>query len=746
MTACPTGPDDDDASAAPGDDDDLTPGPDDDDGADDDDDLPDSFDVTVLVTRDGAPLEGVAILQGGGDVQGTTDAAGTFTATMDGTVEGEVWVVASLEDHRAQGAWLDAVPEGIVSIELATVQSDNADYTFAPPGDHPDKTTEYCSHCHVRLTEQFNASAHSGAANDPEVHDVFAGAAHAFEDEDACLAAGGRWLAGTLPGGEAGDRCYLGGGLLPDATDGCGGDGEPACDDPDRAGGLPEITGACADCHAPGVDGPAGGGHSLLEVAGLAFEAGVHCDVCHKVRAIDPDGAPGAGGRLVFGRPHEEGGAAAEFLPVMYGPYRDVLNFFMGGAYAPHFEDASLCSGCHQHEQEPLWDDVAAALDPARWPDGVLPIQSTYAEWTESPLWSSSNCQTCHMPPVEAGNAADIDLFGSLPPGVAGGFLRAHGDVRDHSFYGPLATQPEDPPLIETAASLSVEATWDADAGELVVGGTLANSGAGHGLPTGEPLRSVVLRVAATCDEGGDVAGAALVQASGPTLTDVSGRLAEGVVGTGGVASADRGAGAGTAIDWPAADDVLGAAAVADPSALVVRAVRPTGGWVDYEGYGPFGAGEGTFAADGKGWPEVAPVGWASVVAIDGDGLELGSALTLEAGDVVFVGHAAEPADGEPAVALAGAAGMDFARVLADAAGVRLVHHYAAADVVRDNRLVSGAGVTPTWRFALPGGCTSATATATLLYRRAPVAFATARGWDNPDHLMDEETATAAAP
>lgn len=39
----------------------------------------------------------------------------------------------------------------------------------------------------------------------------------------------------------------------------------------------------CADCHAPGIEGKAGG-RDLHDPVGIAFESGNHCDVCHKAR------------------------------------------------------------------------------------------------------------------------------------------------------------------------------------------------------------------------------------------------------------------------------------------------------------------------------------------------------------------------------------------------------------------------------------------------------------------------------
>ncbi len=40
------------------------------------------------------------------------------------------------------------------------------------------------------------------------------------------------------------------------------------------------------------------GGRDLAEATGVALDYGVHCDVCHRVEAVDLGGAPGVAGRL----------------------------------------------------------------------------------------------------------------------------------------------------------------------------------------------------------------------------------------------------------------------------------------------------------------------------------------------------------------------------------------------------------------------------------------------------------------
>jgi hypothetical protein len=707
------------------------PKPDDDDTVTDDDDdtddsLPDEpFGVQVVVTLDGAPMEGAWLLQGGGPPQAQTAADGTGVAVIDPDVEGELWLIAAAEDHRSTGFMVTRLPDGPIELELIEVETDNPDYLFQPAGVEEGETTLWCSHCHITFAAEFGASAHYEAARDEQVLDLFAGTAVAFGDEAACDDAGGSWRTGSEPGtGEPIERCYLGRGLLPDAGPDCGDEGQLSCDDPalpepDR----PDATGACADCHAPAIDGPAGGGHSLLDARGYAFEEGVTCDLCHKVRSVDldaPDG--GVGGRLVLGRPLEEGSATSIWRPVMYGPYADVVNGGMGGTWAPFFSGADLCSGCHEHSQAPLWDDPALTPDADRWPDGRLPVLSTWSEWTESVVSPGSVCQDCHMPASSAANAADVDLLG-LEPGAVAGFPRSLGEVRDHSFYGPLDERPLGGRLLDTAGGVTLAAAINGD--ELELSATVTNFQTGHGLPTGKPLRRILMVLEATCD------GAPLPQVDGRTITEVGGALARGVVG-------DDVTVEGATLTW---NDLPGDL---PDDGLILRAVRPTGDFIEYQGPGAFR--DPAWTAQDKGLAETSPLGSVAVAQTDAATLELATALDLADGDVLFLGEAAGfPVEGAASAALAGAAGVDFAKVLIDADGQLQAPHYRAVDIVRDNRLLPYEAATSEHRFALPDGCVEVTAKAALVYRRYPLLLARERGWDAVDHVFFEAEETVDA-
>jgi hypothetical protein len=432
--------------------------------------------------------------------------------------------------------------------------------------------------------------------------------------------------------------------------------------------------------------------------------------------AIDPSQPPGIGGRTILGRPYEDSSlGAAEFKPVMYGPYADVLNPFMGGSISSIFASGVLCSGCHEYEQAPLWDAPSTALDSDRWPGGTLPIHSTWSEWSGSLHSPGTPCQACHMPPTGALNSANIESLG-LQPGVAAGFHRGPTSVRDHSFYGPLADRPGLGVLLDTAASLTGSATFEGN--ELEVEASVTNFGAGHGLPTGEPMRSVLLVVDARCD------GVPVTHTSGPALSPVAGALARGIIGAGVTLG-------NASLFWEGLD------ALPTDTPFRLTAFRPTGAALDYEGIGPFATTEGSFPPAEKGLPELTPLGSWSASQTSPEVLTPDGMLTLQSGDLVFLSEEfGAPIDGGPAALLAGQAGIDFARVLADNEGNWPVPHHRATDILRDNRLLPYTGDSRTYGFAVPSGCGSVTVDLTLIYRAYPPVLARQRGWDSVDSVM----------
>ena len=234
----------------------------------------------------------------------------------------------------------------------------------------------------------------------------------------------------------------------------------------------------------------------------------------------------------------------------------------------------------------------------------------------------------------------------------------------------------------------------------------MTNAGAGHALPTGEPLRQLGLRV-----EGGAIGGHAIPEAGG--------RLARVPLG-------DEGPLVGRRLSL---DRAL-------PDATHVRFVRPTGGWDDYPGPGVGWLSDPTRSAEDKGLPLLEALGQIAVEHSDPTGLTLADdPPALRPGDLAYVVAAEQ---------WAGAPGWMWSKTLVDARGEGPVHHGRAADIAHDNRLGPGARSVTLHRFPKPAAGGRLEVVARLIYRRRADAVARAAGADHGD--LELKRASAAWP
>jgi len=642
----------------------------------------------VQVRLDGVPASDAIVMLGGDARRWATDADGLAHVPI-ADAEPDAVFMAAHPGARTRAVELTKIDGGAVTIDLTRLDpTDNTAFVFRDPGEPTRRgSTEQCGHCHVSINADWFASQHMSAARNPVVTDLYAGTSSALSTETACTERGGTFSQSPTPGtGELAERCRLGDGVLP-ALNPCSGDAR--C--------VPKSFGGCADCHAPGIDGKAGG-RDLLEARGFAYDYGVHCDVCHHVESVDEAAPPGVAGRLRLLRPSEPSPSPGlgDWRPVTFGPRPDVPNPLMGGVERTHFHDGRLCGGCHQLDQPALVP--GSALDAVRWPDGKLPIHSTYDEWKSGPL-AKTPCPSCHMPPSPSvGNSADLfNMFGG-PEGIAAGWERTPGSVRRHTWLGPRTPASG---FARLAAALFIEKTLSS--GEVLAKVTALNAGSGHALPTGEPMRSVVLVVSARC---GDTA---LEAVGGDAIPDFGGYYA-------------RRASAQDWTDWPGAK-----------TGQRVTVIRRTGVLRDYEGFGPFG--DGRFSKEQKGMPEEVVVGSRTIASVSGS--KVGFDAPLPAGDFAYrVDAPSLPADGSPSLARAGGAGFAFARVLVGADGRRMVPHFLAVDVASDNRLLPGRALTTTHRFK--SACAEPEVHAALVHRAYPFDLAQGRGFPLTELVLAE--------
>ena len=648
--------------------------------------------VRVIVTLDGEPAVDTLVLQAGTSRTWQTDADGAVSCTLDMNVHGgDIYVAASHPDARIGSVQVKSETTGELRIDLIRYLPDNEAYIFGDPGT-PDRreTTNQCAHCHVSLTDSWFSSPHRSSASNPVVQDLYAGAAHTLNTQEACTSAGGRWLWGLEPGTTKDiERCYIGSGALPALNDACG--TSESCD------AVATEFGQCADCHAPAINGEQGGQH-LLDATGIPYDYGIHCDYCHKVSDVDLAASPGSGGRLVVHRPSEPGSLGAwDNMPLSFGPYHDVLTGVMGAVQRDHFTQSLFCAGCHEHQIEGL--QASDPVDTSRWPDGTFPVQSTYSEWLQGPMADVQPCQSCHMPPdPTAGNSADLYQSFDLRPGFVAGWERPTGTVRRHSWVGPR--QPESG-MLEISAAVFVEKRQVDETLEVHV--TVKNVGPGHALPTGEPMRSMVLLVQAMCEDlplraiGGDV-----------------------VPSFGGYR--DRKNHTDDWTQWPTArvgDEVV--------------VISQSDNYRDYTGPSPFD--ESGFSPAEKGLRVESYIGRSRIIDVM-DGTAMFD-VPLPEGDVAYLLPSDEWPDDYSAIGrYAGRPGMAFARVLVNGMGEEMVPHFLASDVRMDNRLMPQATWTSTHVFE--STCTSPTARARLMYRPYSPHEDALRAWGGQQRLMVE--------
>ena len=293
----------------------------------------------IVIDQNDEPVAGAWIMQGGrAEERIINEDDGTFTFTLEDPGWGISVLVAAKPGYRAIGMEY-FIPGEPVTLKMYEIEApDNELYVYEEPGDGYNIEMEDCTHCHAILVRELLDSKHAQAARSPLLQDLYAGVNRSLNDQASCENAGGLWRQGLTPGTSdtPQNKCYVGGGVLSDLNNGCGGANQMACDDPVITPDIaPTMFGSCADCHAPGINGVAGG-RNLHEATGLAYEKGIHCDVCHKVKDVDMTKPPGVGQRLVMGRPGDEGFNIFRWRPVYYGPLIDVPIVNMGAVISPN--------------------------------------------------------------------------------------------------------------------------------------------------------------------------------------------------------------------------------------------------------------------------------------------------------------------------------------------------------------------------------------------------------------------------
>jgi hypothetical protein len=210
---------------------------------------------------------------------------------------------------------------------------------------------------------------------------------------------------------------------------------------------------------------------------------------------------------------------------LVFGPYDDVSAPPMAASYNPVFDQGKFCSICHNHfkklDKEKTWD-AGKVYSATEWKgfglqdNTYLPIQTTYREWKQwqdqLPSGDSNKgkkCQDCHMSWRKEMLPYDNYVVDGGARNMWGTY-RSPNNIRPHHFDGGTETQ------LKTALSLELEG--EIIGNRLNINAFITNTNGGHWVPTGETMRSVMLRLKVT-----DSSGKTLKLIKGSQLPDWSG-------------------------------------------------------------------------------------------------------------------------------------------------------------------------------------------------------------------------------
>ncbi|MBV8855418.1 MAG: hypothetical protein JOZ02_00520 [Acidobacteria bacterium] len=215
--------------------------------------------------------------------------------------------------------------------------------------------------------------------------------------------------------------------------------------------------GNCTTCHAPAA---ALSQHMDVSRTQGVESMGVSCDLCHKIQEVRPDFNQPNTAEVNFLRPPPD-------AKLLFGPFDDATfpDEVPDFSYSPLFKSSHLCAACH---------------DGSFW--GV-PVYETFTEWRKSSYASLGvQCQSCHM-----GSTGKFELFADQEKG---GKLRAPETIASHRMMG-------DDPAQFLRSAVTMETSARVEDGLLTVTVKVANVGAGHDVPTGQPMRNMILVVTA---------------------------------------------------------------------------------------------------------------------------------------------------------------------------------------------------------------------------------------------------------
>lgn len=204
----------------------------------------------------------------------------------------------------------------------------------------------------------------------------------------------------------------------------------------------------CMGCHAP-----LGLQTNDLNMDRKVTWEGVTCDYCHSVRTVDLDST----------NPR----ARAEFSLAKSGPLKDAFSSGHPTQFSPVHTSSAICAPCHEYKNA----------------QGFA-VLTTFSEWKASRYGKEGKtCQGCHMSAV-AGKVADA-RFEREPTSS----INLHKMAGSHSVA-----------QLNRAVKMKLDVRRDKEHARATV--DVTNIAAGHSVPTGSPLRQLVLEVSARMADG----------------------------------------------------------------------------------------------------------------------------------------------------------------------------------------------------------------------------------------------------
>jgi len=199
----------------------------------------------------------------------------------------------------------------------------------------------------------------------------------------------------------------------------------------------------CLGCHSP--IGVQTGDFGLTRK--VSWE-GVTCDYCHSIREVSFDG------------PNPK--AVVKFGAVKTGPLSDAVSGAHETAYSAVHKSSAVCAPCHEYKNA-----------------NGFAVLTTYSEWKASKYWKEGRqCQSCHMARV-AGDVVDPHVAR-----VKVAKINLHQMPGSHS-------------LEQLTSAVKAQLNLAREGDELRVTVEVSNPNAGHYMPTGSPLRQLVMELRA---------------------------------------------------------------------------------------------------------------------------------------------------------------------------------------------------------------------------------------------------------